>query len=315
MELFPASIRLRGPGVLPAILLSLIIGAAPLVAEEPGGTRESPSRVEPGDTPDGERGADAKEGSRTVESSERRSDQNTVLPAPEARPLGFHSNRISLSTLAGPAVSAPSGSLIGNEKSYDSILLYQIQNGQITSFPLGEQARFFNPTYESGPMGLWDLEAAMNNHFGAGATLLFSSVSTTRLDVLPWTDASGNRYLNYPDKRVLYSEGALLGFLSYHPFSQTRFDPYVKLRAGITFAHGYAHQYSFPDPYVFESDMNNARGAIYGASVGLNVYITPYSALTLEYTSLGRSISADQFGNRTLDTGYLTVGVTLGMFQ
>jgi len=44
--------------------------------------------------------------------------------------------------------------------------------------------------------------------------------------------------------------------------------------------------------------------------VGFNLYINPNSALTLEYTSLGRSISADQFSRRTLNNDYLSLGLT-----
>ncbi len=237
---------------------------------------------------------------------------DTVLPAkPPANP-GFHSDRVSISLLFGAPISAPTGSFISHEKSYDNYLLYQIQTNEITTDLLGQQARFYNPVYESGAMFIWDLEAALSDHFGAGATLLFSSVSSRRQDVLPWRDSSNRYIMNYPDERVLYSEGALLGFVSYHPFSSSRFDPYVKLRAGITFAHGYSHQYTIPDPYIFESDLNNGRGSIYGASLGLNVYLNAYSAMTLEFSSIGRSISADQFSNRTLNNDYLSIGFTLG---
>lgn len=237
----------------------------------------------------------------------------TILPQPRAPRIGFHQDRVTITLAAGPSVSAPSGSLISHEKSYDTYLQYQVQTSQITTDILGQQARFFNPTYEAGPVLIWDLESAFSDHFGAGAGLLFSSISTNRMDVLPWRDSSGNQVLNYPDNRVMYSEGALMGFLTYHPLNQSRFDPYIKLRAGITFAHGYAHQYTFPDPYLFETDMNNARGAIYGASVGLNAYITSGFAFTLEYSGFNRSLSADQFGSRTLSSSYLTMGFTLGL--
>ncbi|MBU42275.1 MAG: hypothetical protein CMN76_03570 [Spirochaetaceae bacterium] len=240
----------------------------------------------------------------------RSSSENTVLPAPAPRKLGFHAERITFSSLVGAPISAPTGSLIDHEKNYDDYLRFQIQTGSITNDILGLQAQFFNPVYESGAMGVWDLEAAISNHFGAGASLLFSSTSTRRQDVFPFKDSNDRYLMLYPDKRVLYSEGALLGFLSFHPITESRFDPYIKLRAGITFAHGYAHRYTSPDPFEFEPDLNNARGAIYGASVGFNLYINPNSALTLEYTSLGRSISADQFSRRTLNNDYLSLGLT-----
>ncbi|MEQ8352138.1 MAG: hypothetical protein RH862_11680 [Leptospiraceae bacterium] len=237
---------------------------------------------------------------------------DTVLPVQAPAPMGFHKDRMSISLLFGAPISAPSGSFISHEKSYDNYLLYQIEGGQIATDLLGQQARYYNPSYDSGAMFISDLEAAFARNFGGGVSFLFSSVSTRRQDVLPWKDSSDRYIMNYPEDRVLYSEGALLGFLSYHPISESRFDPYIKLRAGITFVHGYSHQYTIPDPYTFETDINNGRGSIYGASLGVNVYLNQYSALTLEFTSIGRSISADQFSNRTLNNDYLSVGITLG---
>ncbi len=279
--------------------LLVLAQTATLVAEsdEPGIVSEDSAAMESGSEPN--RNADGTE-------------IDTVLPPRSPARSGFHSDRVSISLLAGAPISAPSGSFISHEKGYDNYLLYQIQTGQITTDLLGQQARYYNPVYESGALFIWDLEAAMTDHFGAGVSMLFSSISTRRQDVLPWRDSSDQYIMNYPDERVLYSEGALLGFLSYHPLTANRFDPYIKLRAGITFAHGYSHQYNIPDPYIFEADLNNGRGAIYGASLGINVYLNQYSALTLEFSSIGRSISADQFSNRTLNNDYLSVGVTLG---
>ncbi|MCB1138228.1 MAG: hypothetical protein KDK23_05695 [Leptospiraceae bacterium] len=281
-----------------ALVIALLFQSA-LAAED---TRTA----DPGPEPDARPSESETEAAKSQEAT-------TILPQPKPALIGFHKDRMTVTLAAGPSVSAPAGSLISHEKSYDTYLQYQVQTGQITTDILGQQARFYNPAYEAGPVLLWDLEAALSDHFGAGAGLLFSSISTNRMDVLPWRDSAGNQVLDYPDNRIMYSEGALMGFLTYHPLNQSRFDPYIKLRAGITFAHGYAHQYTFPDPYLFEKDMNNARGAIYGASVGLNAYVTPVFAFSLEYTGIRRSLSADQFGSRTLSSGYLTLGFTFGL--
>ena len=241
--------------------------------------------------------------------SNRYSD--SVLPSGGTPILGFYDGRITYSSMIGPSLSAPSGSYINAEKQYDDYLRARVYTGEITSDPFGFPARYYNANYQVKGIVLIELEAAFSEHFGAGAGLFTSSIKTRRQELLPFTDSNGNRILDYPDRRTAYSEGGLMGFVSYHPISRNAVDPYLKVRTGITFASGYAHQYVLQDPYVYDNRMSNARGIVYGGSLGLNFYLSPELGLNLELTSLGRTLNADQFSSRTLTTNYATIGFTV----
>lgn len=248
------------------------------------------------------------------QSGDNSDSYHSVLPSGATSITGFYDGRMSFSIMLGPALSAPSGSFINAEKQYDDYLRARVYTGEISSDIFGFPARYYNANYQSRGIVLAELESAFSERFGAGGGLFASAIDARRQELLPWTDSNGNRILDYPDRKTVYSEGGLMGFVSFHPNPRSIVDPYFKLRAGITFASGFAHQYVLQDPYVYENKLSNARGLIYGGSFGLNFYLGSELAINLELTSLGRTLNSDQFSSRNLTTNYATIGLTMSLY-
>lgn len=212
---------------------------------------------------------------------------------------------------AGPSLSNPAGSYIKHEKLYDQRLRDKINIGTISRDEYGLPAYYVGPTYEQRGLFLFEYEQAITDHFGIGFSSGYSEINSRRQDISRAYLYTGSQILERRQLRDIYHEGFLTFSAAWHFVSNSVWDPFIKVRGGVTFYGGDAHREIDLDYEQRVSGVSNGRGWIYGGGVGLLYHVRPEFAFSIEAIALERRLQADQFSSRSLASANLNVGIVM----
>ncbi|TGM12731.1 hypothetical protein EHQ81_12625 [Leptospira selangorensis] len=227
--------------------------------------------------------------------------------------LGFSKDYFSFSFFYGGSLGPPSGSFIDAEKDYDRNLLNRIQSGEIKRNIVGMPAisTYDRPIYQSNGLFGIELESGWTDYLGYGFTFQGQSVHAVRQRVQKQIHFALNEDVTTLPKDVqVYSDVSALTFLSVHPLPKNKFDPYMKLKAGMSFpVSDNVHASSRDDYFARNSSMTNGRGFSWGLGIGANYHPSPKYFYMVEFYKQSTRIYSDQFTGRILNTFYLQFGV------
>ncbi|TGL60469.1 hypothetical protein [Leptospira sarikeiensis] len=240
--------------------------------------------------------------------------QTPIYPAVDTGSnIGFSKNYSSFSFFGGTPISPPSGSFIDSEKDYDRALLDRILLGDIKRNIAGMPAlsTYDRPMYrETGLYGI-ETEFGWTDYIGYGFTFQGQSVNAVRQNVQKQVHFLLNEDVTtLPKDRQVYFDVSSLAFLSAHFLPNKKFDPFIKLKAGISFPSGESvHARSRDDYNARNTEMTNGRGLVLGLGIGMNYHFNSKFFYTLEFYRQSTRIYSDQFTGRVLNTFYAQFGV------
>lgn len=229
--------------------------------------------------------------------------------------IGFSEEFTSLIVLGGTGLMPPSGTLIENEKNYDKHQIAKAMTG-INRFIGGIPGFYNQPKYEVGNYFGIESERAFSDNVSYGFGFTWTSVQANRQRIHREFLSAGYDGLSLPQKMDIYKEVALTGMLSYHFFTKTQWDPYVKARLGLARAYSddIHHGMDF-DIFRMRDTMSNGKALLMGLSGGLNYHINEAFYTLVEISYFRRYVQSDQFSRRNLDTWYVNIGAGINFFD
>ncbi|MGJ4746332.1 hypothetical protein ACQV5M_08245 [Leptospira sp. SA-E8] len=241
-----------------------------------------------------------------------RNDFSTYVEETNSK-LGFSKDYFSFSFFGGGSLGPPRGSFIDSEKDYDKTLLNRIQIGEVKRNIVGLPAisTYDHPVYQSSGLYGIELESGWTDYIGYGFTFQGQAIHAVRQKVQKQIHFALNEDVTTLPKDVqVYSDISALTFLSAHLLPRHKFDPYIKLKAGMSFpASDNVHANARDDYLARSSAMTNGRAFSWGVGIGANYHISPKYFYMLEFYKQSTRIYSDQFAGRILNTFYLQFGV------
>ncbi len=227
--------------------------------------------------------------------------------------IGFSKDYFSFLFFGGGSLGPPNGSFIDAEKDYDKNLLNRIQIGEVKRNIVGLPAvsTYDRPVYQSTGLYGIELESGWTDYIGYGFTFQGQAVHAVRQKVQKQIHFALNEDVTTLPREVqVYSDISALTFLSAHFLPKEKFDPYIKVKAGVSFpVSDSVHASSRDDYYARSSAMTNGRGYSWGVGIGANYHPSPKYFYTAEFYRQSTRIYSDQFTGRILNTFYLQLGV------
>lgn len=241
-----------------------------------------------------------------------KSENNSIYYMPKEPTYGFNSNYSAISVFLhfSPFLMNPSGSFVDHEKTYDRTIAAKVLTGVISRNTLNFPAVYHKPNYEYNYVN-FEYEKAYNDNIGWGMSLAFGTLKAKRQKIEKYLSYYNDEVLAYPKDVGVYRETTLSAFAAYHFFPNKVYDPFVKVRLGLSKTTGdEVHQYIDNDWLRIEENMTNGRAIMYGLSAGSNYYFTESFALGGELSYMFRYARADQFNQRTLATMSINIYAT-----
>ncbi len=256
-----------------------------------------------------------------------------LAQTPKANPdPGFYRGALLASFAAGMPIQT-GGTLIDSEKEYNSALRSRAQAGmaQFALFPVagrtavnagsGNAAPVVNFESRMSGMAEVNLDYGLTDHIGAGMTILSYSVDGRQQESFPIiggesafaVDLLGTETVMLaPRGYQLFKGTSVLGSLSWHILSRTKFDPYITVRAGVTRFSSNAHSGLNYQPLRFQERSITATGKTVGAGLGMNIFFRPTVGMRVELSGLNHQLNTDRF-DRTLRSTHLLFGFLLNV--
>jgi len=218
----------------------------------------------------------------------------------------------------GGALLDLSGSYISHEVSYDNSLREKSLAQSIQgTHDFDTITR--GPTYElkfiTRPTAHMNFEYGLTDHIGVGLDIVHMDIAAVRQDIVPSYTLIGGQltrqdYLDpFPMQDTLYKGTGMLTQASYHPLSNSLFDPYAMVRAGVIGFTGTAHRNVYYNPNRLTNQVHNGVGFAYDLAAGVNLHLTSFFGLRIEMNYMQQYLKSDTFDRRTLGSYELEGGL------